>query len=343
MNKKLIFFIAAIGFVFGQTKAEAQLTVLEQFEYADGASLSGLNGGMGFASGWDVNNGSGPELTVDASGSLAVGDLETSGGFISRDNRTNITTVSRTLDAASVSALTGDGTTLWGSFVYQDGNGNGFLPDSSLTLASVPAAVANNHSLSSAGVGVGIAIEELGRESNGIFYDNNEIRTNGSSTLPVDFDNFAGADPTTGVSVVGAVTTTLFVFSVEWNPDGTPDVLTFYNVTDPTAALPAAFSTTTFDYTSAEQASLNTLNIVEAQTGEFDEIRLGLSLADVLPTSTDCLLGDVNTSGAVDFADIAPFIGILSASGFQCEADVNVDGMVDFNDIAPFISILAGA
>ena len=67
-----------------------------------------------------------------------------------------------------------------------------------------------------------------------------------------------------------------------------------------------------------------------------------IQLRDVTDVE-DCLLGDVNTSGAVDFADIAPFIGLLSTGTFQCEADVNESLTVDFADIAPFIGILAGA
>ena len=73
-----------------------------------------------------------------------------------------------------------------------------------------------------------------------------------------------------------------------------------------------------------------------ANTGQINALQLSI-------VSTDCLLGDVNTSGAVDFADIAPFIGLLSTGTFQCEADVNESLTVDFADIAPFIGILAGA
>ena len=324
MIKKLPFFLVALAFVFSQTTAQAQLIVYEGFEYAADSTLGGADGGLGFSAAWVVNNGTGPELTVDTSDNLSVGGLETSGGFISRVNRINITTISRTLDGASVSSLTGDGTTLWGSFVYRDGNGDGFLPDSSLSLASVPAALANNHTLSAAGVGVGVVIEELGEDTGGLFYDNDIFLTRSPSTL-------LEAD------VVD--TTSLFVFSVEWNPDGTDDILTFYKVIDPNAALPAASSTSLFDYSSAEQASLNTLTIVEAQTGEFDEIRFGLTLADVLPTS-GVLLGDVNLDDVVDFLDIAPFIAVLTNSGSQAEADVDMSGGVDFLDIAPFIALL---
>ena len=53
------------------------------------------------------------------------------------------------------------------------------------------------------------------------------------------------------------------------------------------------------------------------------------------------LLGDVNLDEEVNFLDIAPFIQILSSSGFQAEADIDINGVVDFLDIAPFIELLS--
>ena len=57
----------------------------------------------------------------------------------------------------------------------------------------------------------------------------------------------------------------------------------------------------------------------------------------------DVLLGDVNRDGLVNFLDISPFIGVLSAQGDQAEADLNEDGSVSFLDISPFIMALATA
>jgi len=58
--------------------------------------------------------------------------------------------------------------------------------------------------------------------------------------------------------------------------------------------------------------------------------------------STGCLLGDVDRSKFVSFLDIPPFIDVLAAGDFQCEADCDESGQVDFADIPAFISILAG-
>jgi exonuclease III len=63
---------------------------------------------------------------------------------------------------------------------------------------------------------------------------------------------------------------------------------------------------------------------------------------NVIAALEDALLGDVNLDGVVNFLDIAPFIGLLTNTGFQAEADTNQDGTVSFLDIAPFIAILSG-
>ena len=52
-------------------------------------------------------------------------------------------------------------------------------------------------------------------------------------------------------------------------------------------------------------------------------------------------LGDVNRDGVVNFADITPFINLLTTSEFQYEADINGDGAVNFLDISPFIALLS--
>ena len=59
---------------------------------------------------------------------------------------------------------------------------------------------------------------------------------------------------------------------------------------------------------------------------------------DVVASSL--ILGDVSMDGAVDFLDIAPFIGILRDGSFLEEADCNRDGVVNFSDIPAFIEIL---
>lgn len=63
-------------------------------------------------------------------------------------------------------------------------------------------------------------------------------------------------------------------------------------------------------------------------------------VALITVTAGNC--GDINLDGDVNFLDIAPFIAILSANGFQAEADCDLNGVVNFLDIGPFIDALTG-
>jgi len=61
-----------------------------------------------------------------------------------------------------------------------------------------------------------------------------------------------------------------------------------------------------------------------------------------VPDSVTVRLGDIDRNGLVNFADISPFVAVLSAGQFQAEADIDQNGFVNFADISPFITLLAG-
>ncbi len=91
---------------------------------------------------------------------------------------------------------------------------------------------------------------------------------------------------------------------------------------------------------------------IDTGTGSSSEVLQSLITAsDHLPIYADfivvsipdiVLLGDVNLDGVVDFADIAPFVLVLTGGEFQAEADIDLDTEVTFMDIPPFIEILKG-
>ena len=58
------------------------------------------------------------------------------------------------------------------------------------------------------------------------------------------------------------------------------------------------------------------------------------------PNFRDILFGDVNRDGDVNFSDIEPFITLVLAFGYQCEADIDQNGVLDFDDIGPFITVV---
>ena len=54
------------------------------------------------------------------------------------------------------------------------------------------------------------------------------------------------------------------------------------------------------------------------------------------------LLGDVNCDGDVNLLDVAPFVNLISNSGFSEKADINEDGIVNLLDVQPFVALLSG-
>lgn len=264
--------------------APAATWIYEPFDYAtsgftngDGASLGDGNqtGGLGLEGQWNslVNN---VEMEVrdeamtftDGGGNI----LPTEGLSIRRSARSGYTNHSRTLSAVTTTALTADNSTMWMSFLYEDEGFSG--PDSSLVLASESQALANNHSLSAAGFGVGITIGEGGANSvEAAFYNNSVTPTRVESGFSPDGPN--------------ENTTFLLAAKVNWNPDGTPDEIFVFNITDITTepSEGSALASNSFDFTLAQQQSLDTLNIGETQIDAFDEIRFGTSFADVVATN----------------------------------------------------------
>ena len=96
-----------------------------------------------------------------------------------------------------------------------------------------------------------------------------------------------------------------------------------------------------FTFTADGTTDLIDVDVAAGPGGQNRSHLSGFSVS--VATEMDCLIGDVNMSGSIDFSDIAPFIAVLSSGEFLCEADINEDLVVDFADIAPFIALLSGA
>ena len=86
----------------------------------------------------------------------------------------------------------------------------------------------------------------------------------------------------------------------------------------------------------------NSLSLVQVASGFLPEVDTqGLVTFQRASSTASTLHGDVDLSGAVTFADIPPFIVVLSSGGFQAEADCTPDGTVDFADIPSFVNALS--
>ena len=247
-------------------------TVYEGFDYTEALPLAGLDGGIGFTGVW-----TGGDFNIISGQSF--NGLEVSGGSIQRPSRLGNTATSRAVDS---STLIGDGTTLWFSVLLQgtgspaaDAGGTaGFATNTYGTLIFGDTVLTGGSGNSPAPIGAaGNAIGVGFRGGNGGNFDNLQVQgvlyDSGVVTTTSDANS-----PTVGGDTI------FIVGSVDWAANGTDDVLTLYNVTDPNAALPTAFTTLTADL---DQSTFNILSVGDAQTAIYDEIRLGTTLASVVP------------------------------------------------------------
>ena len=81
------------------------------------------------------------------------------------------------------------------------------------------------------------------------------------------------------------------------------------------------------------------VNFHDMDDNDVGNALITFDVSGLLGPST--LLGDVNLDTFVTFADLSPFLALLTSGGFQAEADINENGTVDFADISPFISLLS--
>ena len=157
----------------------------------------------------------------------------------------------------------------------------------------------------------------------------------------------------------GTVSTFTFINANDELDDGSvSDGLTVVTPTPPSPCLaPGCFDELTLDFVTLSYSPTATGHRVTFPDSyqENDELLLrivstftsfyfGYENVTQLRVSTlppdNVVKGDVNLSGTVDFADIAPFIEVLQSGTYQAEADCDCDFDVDVADIPAMIEIL---
>ena len=68
---------------------------------------------------------------------------------------------------------------------------------------------------------------------------------------------------------------------------------------------------------------------------------LAMIAVPMVCSADECIMGDINCDGALDFQDIPALIDLIESGGFMPEADFTCDGFVDEFDIPCFIDALA--
>ncbi len=295
-NKNSI--ICALASVIGFTgSASATLLIYEPFDYAqteainNGAYLGDGNqsGALGLGT-WSQRDNPGNVPPINeadvADGGLSFTDgggnaLPTAGNAWVRRNRVGQIATSTPVVA---NGLTADNSTIWMTFLYQDLGFSG--PDFGIGLSSENMIGNDNQTLAAAGFGVGFGINSVGgpaRSISALYYDNSADFTRVTETT----STFNGPN---------ASDIFLLAMKVEWNPDGTDDVISVYNVTDLTTEPTSPLATATVDLSQAEQNSLDVFNISETQVAFVDEIRVATTFEDavgatVIPEPSSFLLG----------------------------------------------------
>ena len=270
--------------------ASAALVFEEQFDYTPNTAIDTLNGGTGFSGPWasspdsfggrrwvaGTNFAPGkPGTFVDANGGLTYSGLSTTGSAASRFGTAGQRVIERPVD---LSALTGNGTSMWFSMLTSAPNGNKF---GSLIIGTERQITrpAPELRLAAAGEGFGVTYTKSG---------------GGSGTGSPNAAAFLGSDASTIVdgSYLPAFTagdthheTSLIVGKINWNPSGTADEMFLFNLSSLGGAEPnesTAIATISGDF---DQTTWDTLSLWDTGSSMFDEIRMGNTFGDVTPTS----------------------------------------------------------
>ena len=276
--------------------ASADLIIYEPFDYEPtaeanngmffGDSSQPYDTGMGLGS-WSHRdaggNGTANKIAPTNEGDIADegvtftdllgNELPVTGNAYERRQRVGQVASSAPIDPAATTELTADNSTMWMSFLFQDFGFSG--PDFGIGLHSEMMVSDDNQGLESPGSGVGFGIVARGGQQRNIrtAVYNNSI---GASQLAAE------ATPTFNGPAASDVF--LLALKVNWNPQGTPDEIFAFIITDITTEPNEneAMVMDTFDFDLATQQSLDVFNFSDTQVGYVDEIRVGTTFEAVM-------------------------------------------------------------
>jgi len=267
--------------------ANAGVIVEEQFIYEPPeANIDGQNGGTGFDGPWVSTISHGRIYWIRSPG-LEFSTLPVAGNALSRYGSAGRAQAHRLLSSESKAALTRDGTTIWFSVLFQEPanqyrHGSFLFGTEAFTTDGTP-------TLAAAGDGFGFTIQAAPDGSTQGTGTINALAFNGS-TAPIVVQGTFTPDPITATSLI--------VGKINWKPDGTPDELFLFNVTDlSTEPLESAAiaSITNLDF---DQSAFDLVAMWDSNNAITDEIRFGNTFADVVgsaavdPTLPDVDAGD---------------------------------------------------
>jgi len=272
--------------VFNVRLALPPSVIYEPFDYTPVQSnIDTKNGGFGFDGPW-VSTISHGRIYWIVSPGLSFSTLPVAGNALSRYGSAGRAEAHRTISAASQAVLTGDNTTIWFSQLFSGtaANRNAMFIFGTESIKHTD----NPYELSAAGDGFGFTTADIVGGVGG----------NGDGSInAIAFDNSIGATFVKGTYTPSPTTATcLIVGKINWKPDGTPDELFLFNITDMSrepAESEAFASITNLDL---DQSAFDTVAMYDGTNSITDEIRFGNTFAEVMSnTPVDPTLPTIET------------------------------------------------
>lgn len=299
---KAIVALAGLGLCAGLHSADAGLIVYEGFQYSNvGDELQAVTtvdvAPTGLTGGWTENLLNAQQMYLK-SGSLSFSDLPTTGnhvGYLSNQGNDNY---SNTLDAAAQAAITtagGANGTLYLSFLFEKLQNNFGADHEGLALMNgvLPNSRFDNNNGGAVGRH-GFAIANVdglnGSDLQAVAYDGTTgTRVVGTNGLPITVVNGGSNTATSNVAVA------MIVAEFSFNTGaGGADVFNLYAVTDDGGLDAGDLVLIDTIEADVDEATLSTLSLTRQVNVNYDEVRIGTTLNDVLgvpePTSL-ALLG----------------------------------------------------
>jgi len=311
--------------------AGAVTVVEEQFIYEPPeANIDGKDGGIGFEGAWVSTISHGRIYWIHSPGleftDVNSSELPVAGNALSRYGAAGRAQAHRLLSEESKAALTGDDTTMWFGALFQAPSAH---RQAAFLFGTDPFTTAIPPVLAAAGDGFGFTLLDPSGSGNG---DGtiNALAFDGS-TVPIVVAGTFNPD----------VETSLIVGKINWKPNGTPDELYLFNVTDmSTEPLEGAAiaSITNLDF---DQSAFDTVAMWDTNNAIFDEIRFGATFDDAIGnpvppplltlevdkvTGAMALLGDSSLASGINFYEITSEAKSLDATNWSSLADQDYEG-----------------
>jgi len=278
MTKSVLTFaaLAMVFLVLAAASANAAIVAEEQFIYEPiQANIDGLNGGIGFDGPWVSTISHGRIYWIHSPG-LSFSTLPVAGNALSRYGASGRAEAHRLLSAASQSALTRNGMTIWFSVLFQEPasqykHGSFLFGTDGFTTDETP-------TLSAAGDGFGFTIQAA---------------PDGSSQGTGTINALAFYGSTAPIVVQGTFTPTpidapvLIVGKINWKADGTADELFLFNVTDLSSEPPESAAIASITNLDFSQSAFETIAMWDSNNSITDEIRFGTTFGDVMGVPFD--------------------------------------------------------